>query len=91
MRVGDDGEVEHVYNLAVEEAGVTAGFWQEVRDVLLVGVAVFEDEAVEHTVDEIAEGACENEGTAIDEAGVIFFADEIADDEYAGKNCYETK
>jgi hypothetical protein len=79
----DEREVEHVNHFAVEEIGIAGAEGDEVGDVLHVGVAVVEKEAVEHAVDEVAEGAGIDERGAAEETPMVFFTDKVAEVEGA--------
>lgn len=53
----EEGEIEHVYNLALHERSVASSGGEEMR--YLVGAFV-EDDPVETTVDKVAYGTCQN-------------------------------
>jgi len=84
----DDGKIEHVDYPAMEEGGI-AVWRKDLRDVL-VGT-FFKDEAIEHTVDKIAQRAGEDESGTDDESAVILLLYDglnIVDAEHDG---YETE
>jgi hypothetical protein len=84
----DNGEVEHIYHLAVKKRGVASAPRDKTR---YVKGAFGEDHPVEDGVYEIAHGACQDEGTAKDDASGVAFIDQLAEDEEACYNSYEAE
>ena len=85
----DDGEIEHVYYPAMEKSGIAVRR-EYLRDVF-VG-AFLEDEAVEHTIDKVAQRTGEYEAGADDESSVVFLLNDrlnIVDAEYDGNEAEE--
>lgn len=72
----DDREIEHVHYAAVQEGSI-AMRRKDFGDVLVR--TSFEDEAIEHTIDQVAEGAGEDEAGTDDKAPVIFLFDNRLD------------
>ena len=62
----DDGEIEHIHHLAVEQGGVSSAFGQERGQ--LDGRALAEQHAIEDAVHDVAQRARQDEGDAHDEA-----------------------
>lgn len=60
----EEGEIEHIDDTAEEEGGITALGREELRHMV---VAVVEYEAIEAAVDEVADGADEDEREGDDE------------------------
>lgn len=69
----DDGEVEHVYHFSMEPCGITSAFGQELGHLRVC--AFTEEYTVEHAVDDVAQGACQNQRHAEDEARGDFSLD----------------
>lgn len=66
-----DREIQHIHHAAVQEAAIAAARRQELR--YFVSHAVVEDQAIEHTVDQVAGGASQYQRTAYQQAGAILF------------------
>ena len=80
----DEGEVEHIDHLAVEEFAVAISVGHELCH-LRIGWVV-EDESVEHAVDDVACRSCRDEGEADDvprrSSALDFAVDEPSDEAY---------
>ena len=57
-------EIEHVDHLSLEEGSIAAFGWEECGNAV---VALVEDESVEATVDDVAQGTCQYQYEADDE------------------------
>jgi len=80
----DDGEVQHIDHPAMQEGGIA--MWREYLRYMLVS-ALFEDEAVEHTVNKITQRTRKDEARTDDKTSVVFLLYDrldIVDTEYDG-------
>src|ERR1700761_6806188 len=81
-----DGEIEHIHYPAVQEGRVAMG--REDLCHVIIGTAL-EDQSIEHTVQQIAEGSRKDEAGADDESAVIFLLDDGLDIIYTEDDGYQ--
>ena len=80
--IGDDREIQHIHHFTVQETRITACkafVHKRMGHILGEGIAVFKDQSVEKTIDQITNGACIDQCSANNEAEVIFTTDDMPD------------
>jgi hypothetical protein len=84
-------EIQHIYHLAMQKAGISTAFRQKLCHITGIEIAVFEQHTVKHGVNQIAEGAGENEPDAHNEAWVFLLFDNVKDVIHPKHHCYHPK
>lgn len=94
MRIGDDGKIQHVHHLPVQQACISAGesfLNKGAGDMLGERITAFEQAAVKYTVDQIANGPGIHQRGAEKKSQRIPFSGDLAQIPGARDHCHQPK